>query len=80
MTQRYVALHGGGGVGCMTQRYVTPAFILPDNFVLPCRFALIQNGVPASQKRCYSSCLRSKTLIYYHLSDRGTRGATCVLA
>ena len=53
VTLRYVALQGDGG--CMTQRFVTPAFIfVPDNFILPCRFALIQNGVPASQhqKRC----------------------------
>ena len=32
-----------GGLGVM------PAFILPDNFILPCRFALVQNGVPASR-------------------------------
>ena len=34
----------------MIQRYVTPALIcIPDNFILPSRFALIQNGVPASR-------------------------------
>ena len=34
----------------MTQHYVTPAFIfISDHFILPCRFALIQNGVQASQ-------------------------------
>ena len=40
VTQRYVALQGGGGRGvCWYQRYVTPAFILPDNAILLCRFA-----------------------------------------
>ena len=85
MTQRYVALQGGGGVydpalrsvtggwgGCMTQRYVMPAFILPGHFIIPCRFDLIQNRVPASQHLkvirnavcCHSSCIyHSKTLI-----------------
>ena len=70
MTQRYVVLQGGGG--CMTQRYVTPAFILPGHFITPCSFDLIQNRVPASQhlkvirnaECCYSSCIyHSKTLI-----------------
>ena len=51
------ALHSVTG-GCMAHCYITPAFILPDNFILPCRFALIPNGVPASQKRCYSSYLQ----------------------
>ena len=30
-----------GGWGCWYSCYVTPAFILPDNVILLCRFALL---------------------------------------
>ena len=58
---KYYIMPGGVGVydsalcsitgvwGCGYYCYLIPAFILTDNFILPCRFALIQNGVPASQ-------------------------------
>ena len=57
MTQRYGALQGGGDC------YVTPVFILPDNFILPRRCALIQNGVPASQHYKFVSLCRCSSYL-----------------
>ena len=47
MTQRYVALHGGGGVFILALRNAR-IYLTIYHFILPSRFALIQNGVLAS--------------------------------